>query len=482
VAKTRTLIVGGTIVSMDPKIGVLERGDVLVADGKIAEIAPRIDCEDAERIDAKGMIVAPGFVDTHRHVWQTQLRGVAGDWSLFDYSCLMRNAYSASYEPEDAFLGNYVGALEALNAGVTTIVDHSHLQITRAHSDGLVQGLKQAGIRGIYCHGLYGNPPLVPGAAFDPTLLFATPEQVAHQRRLADSVREAHFSGTDGLLRFGLASTEWVGTNIERVVEEVEWARRLEPARFSIHIGMGIGEDLRVTPALAERDLLGDDLLFVHGAHLTDVDLELLAKHGGWVSSTPETELQMGMGYPVLERVAETGKEPSLGIDIVSNFAGDMFAQMRLMLQTWRHRDYEREGALPVTARYPAARMLHTATQGGATAVGLGEQTGSLAPGKQADLILVRTDGIHMAPMNEPIAALVFYATAHDVDTVWVAGKPLKRAGALVGVEWPKLRSELEASRDRILSRYREMPIEEIRATMAPVWEALRQPSRGLSE
>jgi cytosine/adenosine deaminase-related metal-dependent hydrolase len=471
----RTLISGGTIVSMNPQIGVLERGDILVADGRIAEIAPHIECEDAERVDAMGKIVAPGFVDTHRHVWQTQLRGVAGDWSLFDYSCLMRNAYSASYDPEDAFLGNYVGALEALNAGVTTIVDHSHLQISRAHSDGLVQGLKQAGIRGIYCHGLYANPPLVPGAVFDPKLLFATPEQVEHQRKLGESVRKEHFSGSDGLLTFGLAATEWVATNIEQVVEEVEWARRLEPARFSIHIGMGLAEELRVIPALAERDLLGDDLLFVHGAHLTDEDLSLLAQYGGWVSSTPETELQMGMGYPVLERVAETGKEPSLGIDIVSNFGGDMFAQMRLMLQTWRFSDYEREGVLPISKRYPAARMLHTATQGGATAAGLGERVGSLEPGKQADIILVRSDGIHMAPMNDAIAALVFYATAHDVDTVWVAGRAVKREGELVGINWPKLRGELEESRDRILSRYRKMPVDEIRETMAPFWEALRR-------
>ena len=237
---------------------------------------------------------------------------------------------------------------------------------------------------------------------------------------------------------------------------------------------MGLGEDLRVVPALRERGLLADDLLFVHGAHLTDEELRLLAEHGGWVSSTPETEIQMGMGFPVLERVAATGREPSLGIDIVSNFAGDMFAQMRLMLQLERFRDFEREGKLPMTVHRSAAEMLRTATLGGAIAAGLGDVTGSLSPGKQADLILVRTDAIHMSPMNDPIAALVFYATAGNVDSVWVAGQPRKRDRALVDVDWPKLRGELETSRDRILARYRQMPVEAIRELMAPIWERLR--------
>ena len=316
----RVLISQATIVSMDAGLGVLERGDLLIEGERIAQVAPEIACEDAEVIDARGMIAAPGFVDTHRHVWQTQLRGVAADWSLFDYSCLMRNAYSASYEPEDAWLGNHAGALEALAAGVTTLVDHSHLQTSEAHSEGLIRGLRDAGIRGVYCHGLYANPPLVPGAPFDSQALFSflRPEVVAFQRELAQTVREKHFPGSDGLLRFGLAASEWSGATPAFVREEVEWMRRLEPARISTHVGMGLGEELRVAPVLAEADLLGDDLLFVHGAHLSDGDLGLLASGGGFVSSTPETEIQMGMGFPVVERVARSGKESSLGIDIVS--------------------------------------------------------------------------------------------------------------------------------------------------------------------
>ncbi len=472
----RWLIKNATVVSMDPEIGILERGDLLIEDGRIARLGFDLSCEDASRIDADRMIAAPGFVDTHRHVWQTQLRGVAADWSLFDYSVTMRNAFPACYEAEDAFLGNYVGALEALDAGVTTVVDHSHLQVSEEHTRALADGLRRAGIRGVYCVGLYANPRLQPGGALDQGQLFATPEQAAAQRDLVERFREHHFADDGGLLRFGIATTEWVATTPDAVADEVAWCRRLAPATISTHVGMGLGEDLRVVPALAERGLLGDDLLFVHGAHLSDADLDALARQGGFVSSTPETELQMGMGFPVVDRVAASGKEPSLGIDIVSNFAGDMFSQMRLMLQAQRFQDYEREGRLPLNSRRPAAEILHTATQGGATAIGLGDLVGSLRPGKQADLLLVRTDGIHMAPVNDPVAALVFYANAADVDTVMVAGQLRKQNGRLVEVEWPKLRCDLEDSRDRILRRFAAMPLTQLRELWAPIWEGLTEP------
>jgi 5-methylthioadenosine/S-adenosylhomocysteine deaminase len=167
--RERFLIKGGTIVLMDPKIGVLLRGDVLIANGRIVKVAPEIAAEDIEIIDARQMIVSPGFVDTHRHVWQTQLRTIATDWSLFDYFCRMRAVYGSFYTAGDAFLGNYAGALEALHAGITTIVDHSHIMNSPEHADEAVRGLKEAGIRGIFCYGLYPNPDYRAGG----TLTFA---------------------------------------------------------------------------------------------------------------------------------------------------------------------------------------------------------------------------------------------------------------------------------------------------------------------
>lgn len=448
----RMLIRDGHILSMDPVIGDLPQGDLLVEESRIVAIAPSIAADDAEIVDAAGMIVTPGFVDTHRHYWQTQLRGVVADWSLFDYVVLMRHGYCTSYDAEDAHIGNLAGALEALNAGVTTIVDHSHLQSSEAHSDALVQGLKDSGIRGVFCYGVYENPKRE-GDHIASTLVHS-PVSDFH-RRNARRVRDTHFTGSDDLLQFGLASTEWSRlTETGPAVEEIRLLRELEPARISVHIGTGVNEQVRFVPALAAAGLLGDDLLFSHGAHLSDDDLDLLAAEGGWVSTTPDTELQMGMGFPVAARVARSGKAPSLGTDISSSVAGDLFSQMRMLLQVQRFRDYEAEGSLPLTRRQPARDMVRMATVGGAAAAGVGDRAGSLSPGKAADIVLIRTDSINMAPVNDAAAAIVFYANPSDVDSVFIAGRAVKRGGRLCGHDWPAIRTRLIASRDRIMARF----------------------------
>lgn len=471
----KTLIRNASIVSIDPAIGNLPKGDILIVDDRIAEVAPSIAVDDAEIADATGMIASPGFIDTHRHVWQTQLKGVAIDWSLFDYSCLMRSMYSVCYEPDDAYLGNYVGALDAINAGITSIVDHSHLQITSDHSDGLVKGLKDSGIRGVMCYGLYRNPKYKPGDTLTVAQVVdevSGPLEDFHKLN-ATRVRNQHFPSNDGLLRFGIASSEFVvSPGPQPVVEEMAWTRTLDPALVSIHIGFGVNEGFRVVPLLHEHGMLGDDLLFVHGAHLTDYDLALLKEHGGWLSTTPETELQMGMGYPVLERVVESGSTPSLGIDIASNFAGDMFAQMRLMLQTMRFRHYEIANAgLPVASRYAARKMLEFATLGGARVMGMDSFTGSITPGKKADIMLTRMDSVNMSPVIDPIAALVFYADVSDIDSVWVDGVARKRDGKLTGLDWSALRSNLERSRNSIYKKFARIPEQQIRDYWSPLWK-----------
>ena len=137
-----------------PRIGDIPNGDVLVEDGKIVEVGRGLEVADAEEIDATGMIVMPGFVDTHRHTWQTPVRGVLPCCTLDHYFAVMLGSVGGHYRPEDVHIGNYAGALEALNGGITTLLDWSHINNTPDHSDAAIQGLKDAGIRAIYAHGV----------------------------------------------------------------------------------------------------------------------------------------------------------------------------------------------------------------------------------------------------------------------------------------------------------------------------------------
>jgi cytosine/adenosine deaminase-related metal-dependent hydrolase len=455
----RLLIRGGRLVTLDDALGDLERGDVLIEGGRIAAVAPAIEAGDCAVLEAAGMIVSPGFVDTHRHVWQTQLRTVATDWSLFDYFARMRCIYSALYGPEDVYLGNHVGALEALNAGITTLVDHCHIVNSPEHGDEAVRGLRDAGIRGIFCYGLFSNPT-------PPDLM---PERDASWR--SDDLRRMrrrHFASDDALLTLGLAPNEAEGSSLQLICDEIALGREVGARRISLHVAMGAYDrGRRVVGALAEAGVLGEDLLFVHGSALADDELDRIADAGAGIAATPETELQMGMGHPVTARALARSVRTSLGVDIVSNYAGDMFAPMRLQLQAQRGLENARLTAPPRAIRLQARDVLRLATLGGAAVAGLDGEVGSLTPGKQADLILTRTDAINMTPATDPVGALVLNANVHDVDTVLVAGRVVKSQGRLVGVDWRALADRLVASAARIHAGFAAAPVARVEALAA---------------
>ncbi|MGW6454330.1 amidohydrolase family protein [Streptomyces sp. NPDC055078] len=471
----KTLIRNAMLATMDPATRDLAVGDVLIIDDRIERVGTGIEADDAEVVDATGMIASPGFVDTHRHVWQSLLRGVAVNWSLFEYMVEMRTMYPVCYGVDDAYLGNHYGALEAINAGVTTVVDHSHLQVSAEHSDALVRGLRESGIRGIFGYGVYRNPRYTPGEDIEPSSIIAEiagPIEAFHRENAA-RVREEHFPGDDGLLRFGIASSEFFTfPSMEPVLDELAWSRTLEPARITFHAAIGINDDVNVVESLSNAGALGDDLLLSHGNCLTDDDLALIAREGGWLSTTPDTELQMSGTFPVLERVVKSGRMPSLGVDIVSGFNGDMFTQMRLMLQAMRFRDNEQTtpGGLPSGTRFPAVKMLEYATLGGATCVGLENEIGSLTTGKKADIVLTRLDAPNTAALRDPAAALVFYANPNDVEYVWIDGIARKRAGQLQGESWASVRRRVQEARDGIDERFSRIDARAMRRAWEPVW------------
>jgi 5-methylthioadenosine/S-adenosylhomocysteine deaminase len=412
----RTLLTGGTVVSMDPAIGDLDRGDVLLRDGVIVEVAERIDAPDAEVIDAAGRIVLPGFVDTHRHTWQTAFRGVGADWTFAQYLVAVHGTLKPHYRPEDVYLGNLLGRLEALHCGVTTMLDWFHCASSPEHADAAVAALRDAPGRSVFCYGAgWGT--------LDPI--------DAEVRRVRSGL-----SG-DGLITMALGLRGPELTPVDTVAEELKLATELG-LRTSVHIESG--GTRRPIAELQERGLLRDTSTFVHANGIGDDELRMLADADASVSISPDVELKMGIGWPMTGRMLAAGLRPTLSTDDSPSAAGDMFATMRTAYAVQRGLD----GGLQ------SRDVLQFATVDGARACGLAARTGSITPGKDADLILLRADDLTVFPPNNPVGTIVAAGHPGLVDTVLVAGRVVKRDGALVGVDLLALKARLLESRDRI--------------------------------
>jgi 5-methylthioadenosine/S-adenosylhomocysteine deaminase len=445
----RLVVRSGFVVSMDADVGEVPNADILVEDGKVVEIGPGLDVGDAAEVDAAGKIVLPGFVDTHRHAWQTPVRGVLPCCTLDTYFSDMLGKIGLNYRPEDVYIGDYAGSLEALNAGITTLLDWSHISNTPEHSDEAVHGLQDAGIRAVYAHGVPGD------SAWWAYSQNEHPEDV---RR----IRDRYFSSEDQLLTLALAARAPGNVTPQVATHDWELARELG-VRISVHVGMRL-TGVHVNHVLGMRDLgiMGPDTTYIHCTDSTDEELDLIAETGGSASIASYVELLMGHGRPPTGRLLERGVRPSLSVDVVSSVPGEMFTQMRTALV------YERILAFtdtPDEAFAPTLThrdVLEFATIEGARACGLDDKIGSIAPGKQADLVLIRTDQINVAPLIDPVTSVVVFADTSNIDSVFVAGRAVKRNGELVGHDLSRVFGLLEESRDYLLTQ----------AGMLPDWAA----------
>jgi 5-methylthioadenosine/S-adenosylhomocysteine deaminase len=423
----RTLVRGGTVISLDPTIGDLPRGDVLVVEGRISAVAERIDAPDAEVLDATGMLVLPGFVDTHRHTWQAVFRGLGADWTFREYGAAMHGTLRPHYRPEDVHVGTLLGRLEALHSGITTLVDWCHCTDTPAHADAARDALREAPGRSVFCYGA-GMGTHDPAAA-----------ELTRMRELIPD-DDARVTMAVGLRGPQLTSTE-------TTVADVAAARDLG-LRVSLHVHVGSHgpQARRLVAGMRERGLLDDRTTLVHGNGLDDDELAMMADAGCSVSISPDVELKMGFGWPMTGRLLDAGIRPTLSIDDCPSAGGDMFSTMRTTLGVQRGLDTAQGRPSSLTAR----DVLEFGTVDGARALGLGDRVGSITAGKQADLVLLRTDDLTLFPANHPVGAVVSAAHPGLVDTVLVAGEVVKRGGVLVGVDLHELRERALRSRARI--------------------------------
>jgi cytosine/adenosine deaminase-related metal-dependent hydrolase len=466
----RRIIKGACVITMDPGIGILERGDILIEGEKILEVASELNVEDAELIDGTGTIAIPGLIDTHRHLSHTQLRTTGADDTNFTYMMNFVLGYLAAYRAEDVFIGTLAGALEALEAGVTTVVDFADCMLSPDHADESVRAHKESGIRSVLCYGLQGGPKIESGKPADLANLFTAPETLFHDAR---RIRETRLPSDDGLVTMGLSASSLEGQPLERARSQLELGRELGLRTITAHAALGtLSGDDHLVQDLGEAGLLGADILISHGNGLLDSELELLAQAGASIAASPENEMSDGFAS-VTGRALAKGVQVSLGADSVTYVSGDMFRQIRYALHFERAqvgRDLNARGLVMPTMPIKTDVGLELATIGGARAIGLDHLIGSITPGRQADIALIRFDHLSFAPVNDPVKTLVMMASAGDVDTVFVAGSPVKREGRLLREDLPAVFKGLEASRDHLEDTVKAMDLEQVRAQIAATY------------
>jgi 5-methylthioadenosine/S-adenosylhomocysteine deaminase len=408
VAANRLLLRNGDVVDVERgrPPAVRSRLDVLVDGGHIVAVAPDLPATGAEVVDVSGRLVLPGFVDTHRHTWQTPLRGAAVDADLAGYLERVQGRLAPLLEPEDVYDATLAGALECLHAGITTLQDYSDVQHTPEHTDAAVAALRAAGVRAVFAYGR----PVFDRARGYPVFDTST-GQPGELRRL----RTQHFSSGGGASGGSSSSGGSGGSDGELVTLALAAELGL---RVMCHAGRGPVAE-RPVDTLRTRGLLSPDVTYVHGNSLPDDELRLIAESGGAVSVAPAVEAQMGHGAPMVGRLRAAGVTTGLGVDVVTAVAGDMFSLMRAAVLSGRFG----EGPPPT-----AGDALRLGTLGGAAALGLDGRIGSLRPGKAADVVVLRTDGPNLiGGSHDPVGTVVAAAHPGDVETVLVAGRVVKR-------------------------------------------------------
>lgn len=469
---TTTLIRNACLLSMDPAIGDLPSADVLVQGDRIAQVAPHIAARADRTIDATGMVLLPGLVNAHIHTWETALRGIGGDWAGSDYFNFFHATLAPLYTAQDTFIGTLVGSLAQIDGGVTTILDWCHNNKTPEHTDAAVDALFESGIRAVFGHGTVKEPPKLGQPHFS-----QVPHPVAEIRRL----RSGRLASDGSLVTLAMAILGPDYSTLEVCRQDFRAAREFG-LLSTAHVW---GKDNRLVPGgyrtIAAEGLLGPDHNIVHANYIADDELQVIVDSGASVTSTAAGEMHSHVVEPLSGRVRRLGGRPSIGVDSEVATKGDMFDAMRFALRIHRYyanaetvRRIEQAadspeakfarsqktigtGGSPIgKVAIPMREALEWATIDNARALGLADRIGSVTPGKQADLILVRRDGLHMLSAQDPAQAVVSYAQTTDVDTVLIAGRIVKQDGRLRFPALAERRQELLRSGERLLATARE--------------------------
>jgi 5-methylthioadenosine/S-adenosylhomocysteine deaminase len=426
--RRRILLKGGVVLTLDPQLGDFARADVLIEDGKIREVRPNIAVseETAAVVDAGNRIVLPGFIDTHHHFYQGILRNILTNGLLNpDYNRDVSNTLTAAYRPSDVYAGVLVTALGMIDAGTTAAVDTSQVSHTPEHSDAGIRALQESGLRAVYAYSRGAGP----GTKY--------PQDIAR-------LQETAFSSNDQLLTLALGGT----------LDAKIFAVAREAGVPTVSHGVN-GNTERTLVELGRMGLLQPGDEYIHCTHLSGIAWRLIRDTGGHVSLAPPIEMAMGHGMPAIQDALDHGIRPSLSSDVDVTMAQDPFTIMRsaFTLQRLMVLQRTRNGELAPPRLITCRDVLEFATIEGARCALLDRKIGTLTPGKEADIVMLRADRLNVWPLNNAPGVVVNLMNPSNVETVFIAGKVKKWRGNLVGVDVARVLRLAEEARDGVLRR-----------------------------
>lgn len=417
----RTLIAGGCVLTLDPKIGNFIRGDVLIEGDTVAEVGRDLVVRGAEVVDATDTIVMPGFVDSHRHVWHSLFRHVGEG--------VTPQSYAPHYGPDDVHAATLGGLLGAVEAGITTVVDWFDLDLGDDNTEAALAAHAEAGVRSVFA--------LAPAEG--------SPRDA--WRAALERLHEKWVERRRSTLAAGVVATPPAGP--DEVEDDWSLAGKLG-LRIHAHVG-GESSNSGTAAELGRRGMLSDGVTLVDCTHLGGADFDAISSSGAGVVLTPASAMSGGSGLPPIQDLIDREIRPGLGVGSDHESPGDIFAQMRavISMQHATRFDLKLAGKAGLPNLLTTRDVIRYATTDGSRAVGLGPAVGTLAPGRQADLILLRTDRPNIFPVNDPIGAVVWGMDTSNVDWVFVAGRPVKRAGVLEA-DVAAVRAEMVAAARRV--------------------------------